>query len=500
MQILDMQLMKKGPIQRLSGNLRASHAFMLLFLITLAFEATGQTTNPSDTNLILTEAQYIQLVKTQHPVVRQAFLLRNRAEAEQQKARGAFDPKLFGEVEQKSFDQKNYFTIGEGGLKVASWYGLEFKASYLWSNGVYLNPENKLPAAGQAVVGISANVLQGLLIDERRAALQQAKILQELNETEQRQIINDILLAARKTYWEWFYAYQETLIFENALRFTREQLDAVRESYFQGDKPAIDTLESMIALQNRQVQLNEASLNYQNARLALSNFLWSEENVPLEIQENVLPISQNEISTELPQASALTDLLLQQRTHPILQSYSYKLAQLDIDRKLKIDKLKPTLNLEFNLLSNGSDFIYNPDNDPNSFNALFTENYKWGARFQFPLLLRKERAAIELNQVKTLETEYQFNQKQLELENKLKAAFQEQQIIANQIDIQEQMVRNYQRLLEAEREKFQIGESSVFLINSRQQKLVEAELKAVKLQIELQKILASLDWTVGNRF
>lgn len=473
---------------------------IFLFLIHSATSPSLQAQDPTplDTRLILTEEQYIQIIKDNHPIVRRANLLGNQAAAAQQKARGAFDPKLFGNVDQKSFDQKDYFTIGEGGVKMPTWYGMEFKASYLWSDGDFLNPENKLPTAGQAVLGVSANVLQGLLIDERRAALAQAQILQDLNEAERKQIINDLILAARKTYWEWLFAYQKTIIERNALDFAEQQFIAVRESFLLGDKPAIDTLESAIAVQNRQIHLNNALLDYQNAKLMLSNFLWSTDNIPLKLSNAVLPPALDTFAINQPTVDTIARLLQQlPQNHPSLQVYTYKLAQLEVDRKLKTDQLKPKLQLQFNLLSNGGDFINNPSSDASRFNALFTENYKWGARFSFPLLLRKERASIELNQVKILGTEYNFSQKRLELQNKLETAFQTQQTLLNQIDVQQQMVQNYQRLLDAENEKLRIGESSIFLINSRQQKLVEAQLKMAKLQAELQKAAATLVWAAG---
>ena len=50
------------------------------------------------------------------------------------------------------------------------------------------------------------------------------------------------------------------------------------------------------------------------------------------------------------------------------------------------------------------------------------------------------------------------------------------------------MVINYQSLLDAETEKFRVGESSIFLLNSREQKLIEAQMKLNKLQSEFQKL------------
>ena len=44
------------------------------------------------------------------------------------------------------------------------------------------------------------------------------------------------------------------------------------------------------------------------------------------------------------------------------------------------------------------------------------------------------------------------------------------------------MVANYERLLQAEDRKFSYGESSLFLINSRERALIDARLKANEVQ------------------
>lgn len=44
------------------------------------------------------------------------------------------------------------------------------------------------------------------------------------------------------------------------------------------------------------------------------------------------------------------------------------------------------------------------------------------------------------------------------------------------------MVTDYERMLEAEELKFQLGESSLFLVNSRESKLIDGQLKAISTQ------------------
>ena len=66
-----------------------------------------------------------------------------------------------------------------------------------------------------------------------------------------------------------------------------------------------------------------------------------------------------------------------------------------------------------------------------------------------------------------------------------------------QLLITVEMITNYQLLLSAENEKFRIGESSLFLVNSREQKLIEAQMKWAKLKASFQKMQIGLRHAAG---
>ena len=53
---------------------------------------------------------------------------------------------------------------------------------------------------------------------------------------------------------------------------------------------------------------------------------------------------------------------------------------------------------------------------------------------------------------------------------------------ANVGELIDEIVTNYTTLLSAEERKFSFGESSLFLINSRESKLIDAELKQNEVQ------------------
>lgn len=473
------------------------YIFVLLVLLSIFSDAYGQNIN---TDKVFTEEEYLNWVRQYHPIIQQANLLKRVGDAYRLKARGGFDPKAFGEIQRKSFDGKTYFTIGETGLKIPSWMGAAFKAGYNWTNGVFLNPENNLPAAGQAYAGVKWSLGRGLMIDERRATLAKAKILQAANLVEQKAIVNDLLLDAGKAYWEWVNAYNDLKIYEAALSLATVRLEGVKNSFLQGDKPAIDTLESTIQVQNRQIAVNDARVAYENSRRYLSNFLWYQNELPLEVSDLLRPVFYKEIEltdSEIELSETLNNL---SENHPTLRQYQLKLQQLEVDRRLKREQLKPQIDVEFNFLGDGFDFVNRPKgvDEIGALNSVFTENYKAGVKVGMPIFRRKERADLEIADIKLLDTNYKLRQKGQELKNKV---LNYQELLDNsrqQVVINQSAVVNYQSLLTAENEKFRYGESSIFLLNSREQKLVDAQLKLVKLLTLYQKNRLGLVWAAGQ--
>ena len=464
----------------------------ILFFLLLSFPVLAQEI---DTTQVFTLEKYLTWVRAYHPVMQQAGLLENKADARILEARGGFDPKWFGEYEDKSFDQKNYFRVGEAGLKVPVWFGADVKVAYLWANGDFLNPEGKLPKVGQAVLGIEMPLLQGLVFDQRRAQVQQARLFKDANEATRRTIVNELLLKAIETYWKWAYQNQVLDIYENALALTQERFVNIRESFRQGDKPAIDTLETLIQIQNRTLQLTQAKVDFQNATLELSNFLWFEDLVPLEVSEDLRPERlENLWNPKTLSTDVIKDLT---QNHPELLNVIIKQQQLEIKERLKREQFKPNLRFNYNLLGNGLD-LSEGDSENSVVNNLITENYKWGVTFNYPLLLRKERGGLELVRLEQLETQNKLKEKELKISNKIRAIFQQINTTLEQLEILNSMVNNYETLLSAENEKFRFGESSIFLINSREQKLIEAQLKLRKLQAEFQKLRWKLDWAKGT--
>ena len=59
------------------------------------------------------------------------------------------------------------------------------------------------------------------------------------------------------------------------------------------------------------------------------------------------------------------------------------------------------------------------------------------------------------------------------------------------------MLENYKKLFNSEEILFKNGESSLFLINSREAKVLETEKKLIELKTKYFKTLYSLHWSAG---
>lgn len=451
-------------------------------------QGQGYAQTTTTDSLLLTFEQFLQQVYIHHPLARRANLMRDQANAYLLKAKGGFDPKLGTRWDFKQFKNKNYYNVFNAYLKVPIWSGFAVETGYDYANGNYLNEERKLPEVGQAFIGIRVPLLKGLWTSERQITLQQAQLFVEASETDIQNALNDLLYKASKDYWEWAKAYTELQVIVQSLDAAQDQFEATRASYLVGDLPAIDTLKSFIQVQERQVLLSNTQVAVANHRRTISGYLWDEEQQPRLLPDEATPVALQRLSTEAFEQELLVNSLDQLNDHPSLVQYDFKLRGLALERRLNVNQLLPQLDVKYNFLATS---------DVNFFAGTAAppfENYKLGIKFNMPLFLRKERAKLAITDLKLREIRFKMDSKRRDLAVKLENYFNQVQIFAAQTTTLEQMVDNYTRLLEVERIKLQIGESSVFLINTRENQLLDAQRKLIKQQAEYLKARTAFFW------
>jgi outer membrane protein TolC len=441
---------------------------------------------------LLTLNEFLALVKRYHPLALQAGLNTDKAFYTRRQAIGGFDPKLEVNREQKVFDGKSYYDYVVPEVKLPLWYGIDLKGSYTTYEGDFVNPENKVPKDGLSYLGFSVPLGRGLFIDERRAALKQAAIYQNIAANDQQQMLNDLFINATHTYTEWLNAWLNTRVYEQAVKLAQVRLDGTRLLYKNGDRPAIDTLEALTLLQSRQQKLTEYQTLLLNKKNDLSAYLWLDNLTPTDPAKLTVKPDTILIRITPPDSLLLKEPATVSAQNPEVKGYSLKIDQLDIERRLKLEEIKPTLNFNLGLLNSGRDLFNNMN-----FNWL-QNNQKLGFTFAMPLTFTKQRAAYSLSKIKIQEAQYALTDKRNLVAVKWNNYRNDFMNLDKQVLIHTAMQKNNKVLLEGEEIKFRMGESSVFLVNSREQKLLETQEKLNEIYTKRIKTIQYLKWLTSS--
>ena len=375
-------------------------------------------------------------------------------------------------------------------FKIPTWYGIEVKAGFDNSEGIYLNPQNTLPNQGLTSFGISVPLGQGLLINQRMADVRKAKMQVQLSQAERKLEAIAVLYDASVAYFNWKRNYDEVQLYKVYQKNAQIRFKGIESLIQQGDKPAIDSVEAGIIVKNRTLSLEDSELKLAKAKLELSNYLWLDNSIPLELSDALIP--ESKLATTIQETLRTNDLQNQDfsiTNHPKINALERKIDMLNVDRKLKANALLPKIDLSYSYLS-----------EPSYIDNYQFNDYKIGVNFAFPLFLRKERGGLKLAQFKVQETQYALSLERVQLTNKITAQKTEITSLTKQRSLIEGLVKNNETMLQSEERLFSFGESSLFLINTRENNLVSAQLASIALEnrflisnSELFKIMANPD-------
>ncbi len=459
---------------------------ILVLAILLSFSQLSFS--QADKEILFTPKDFTEQIRLYHPIAKQANILVKIAAAELLSARGGFDPSMNVDASRKTFDGKNYYNYNNPELKIPTPIGIDLKTGLENSGGNFLNTESTVGKT--SYLGLDIPLAKGLMMDRRRAVLQQAKIFRSQSEQERLVVLNNLLFDAYTDYWQWAGAFQLYSIYSKFVAVANNRLRLVRIAYNNGDRAAIDTIEAFTQVQNYQLQQSEALLQLNNTKIELSNYLWLANDNPYQLSPQYAPDTIEFAMNTAPQA---LDALVEQSANqnPLIKTYQFKLNSLEVDRRLKFQSLLPTINLNANLLNRDYYVLKGADA------LLLQNNYKWGVQFKLPLFLREGRGEYRKTQLKIKETDLEFTRKRWQIENKIRSYYNENILLQQQLQTIQSMYNNYSSLLRNEELKFDQGESSLFLINARETKVLELLQKQVELRVKYFKSRYAIEWAAG---
>jgi outer membrane protein TolC len=441
-------------------------------------------------SLKLSQPEFLSIVKKYHPLAYKYRLQNKIAESEITRARGNFDPVLSGKLGEKNIDGERYYEQRNLGLEIPTWYGIELNGSYNYLDGERLS--NSDTRGGLAQFGITIPLAKNLLYDKRRALLDQAKFALKMTEAEQTVLTNDLFLDAENAYWDWVKNFEIYKIQKRSVEINLKRLRLTKRTYELGERPAIDTVEASSQLLSFQLQERDAFINFVKSTQNLQLYLWQDGQEFFPVAELIFPADNLE---ENPGYSDYEFLAEKIRTRNLdsnasLQYYFQKENILESEKRLKWQSFLPKIDFSYN--------FFNKENYRADYLPLFDNNFQYGLKLEIPVFLRQARADYQIAKFKIEQNRQDFRLKEREIKTKVETYVNEIYNYKTQIDFSTENLINYSRLLNAEEIRYNNGESSLFLINSRENKLIEAQQKNIELRAKFLQSYNKLKWLNEN--
>ncbi|GAB5465531.1 MAG: TolC family protein [Candidatus Kapaibacteriales bacterium] len=473
-------LYEQTPLYKMSGNLSK-------------IDTVTRYSSFLDGKEILEFDDFMNLVQLEGLLALVANNAQRYAEAGRDAASGIYDPFLYSALESKSFQDKNYFNIGDAELRQFTPFGAEFKAGLEHNTGVFVNPQNNVPLGGLGYLGVEMPLLNGLLTDERRNELDLAENFEEQSSFDRQSQLNNLGLSAAESYWEWWRTKEYLRTLDTAIKSSSSLFLLTSLSFRVGSKPAMDTLLSL----NQVLTFKNIFANAYGAYVGASNraALFADNDI-IALQNPVSYlldyIIENPDRLQLALFNILSDSI--SLNNPEVRLSDYKIRGLEIERELKEQKLLPKLNAKYNLLAEE----FNYGNEADKVDNLFTESIKWGFKFEYPLFITQARNELEQNTIKIETAEAQRNFKLESIRRKLDTYNAEINSILLQIQYYQAYSNNYEELVRLERLKYSLGDGDLFQINYIQLKYIEAKLSLIDYKAKLIMKLAGYTNNLGR--
>lgn len=419
----------------------------------------------------------LQTVESNHPKLRGAELMRGVASAKVLEKQGAFDPSVGLASSYQRYNSssspgkaRDYVSLS-GTVFRTDPSGVKWEAGYLNNQGAIKSPSSSTGDLGEFYVQAKVPLLRGLNVNQKFVALQQAEIMEKQVGLEYRLLRLLTLLDAGAAYYNWVTAVHQLEVLQENLGLAEVRAEQVRQTIDAGDRPRIDQVEAdrEVAKRKEGVLKAERSLQKQSFKLAL--YLWNSEG---QAQDVPSPESAPPALPEVPGLDAKTLAQAQVtalESRPELKSLKLQTKIIDLDRELAVNQKLPQLDLALR-----------PGYDAGSQGIGFT--MKAGLELVIPLATRaadgRERAAqlklakLSLNQVEMVQR----------ILLQVRDAAGELQAAEGRLERALEVYRLARELEDGERLKLEYGDSSLFLVNSRERSTLQAALKVLQIRNE----------------
>lgn len=446
----------------------------------------------------VTQTEFVDHVLTQFPTVQMSQEDVSIARAQKTIAEGAFDA-VFQTSWTESHGDYDYKYLQSRILKPTSILGLDLYAGFRKSTGVIPIYDGQLETLtdGEWSVGAKLPLLRGLWTDSRRTQLAKSRLqiekqIYQLRATELAQVKKALM-----TYWDWKLARERYRIQKELLEVATQRDVWLEKRARAGDVARFERNDNLRSILQRKsfVLQNQQHLKTANAELQM---YVSDPGLSSRISHTEFP-SERSLDWSLPPrlealskpAESLLTVALAQR--PELNALMNQKEQLQADRDLARNEFLPRLDIDAQY---SKDRGIGPSNIGPS--NLDDNNVKVSVNLEIPLQYRRVRGLREqaTSALERLNYEKQLLERQwlaeiTALQNNLQVSIERRTLAGQELTLAKE-------LNVGEMSRFRHGESTILMVNLREQTTAEAELRLAEMTIEVIKNHASLLLALGE--
>ncbi|MBX3206207.1 MAG: TolC family protein [Labilithrix sp.] len=429
-------------------------------------------------------------VETRYPLLLAEMQAVTAAQGEELSAWGSFDPKWKTKATAFPVGYYQYGMVDSFIEQPLYWRGLSVFGGYRLGQGKFplYYDGYRTNSFGEARAGVVVPLLRGGSIDEERAKLWKAEA--GINAAREGLAATKLEFqrGAAYKYWEWIAAAKKLEVAKTLLQRALDRNTAITIRVARGDAPAVDRTDNARAIVQREQQVVSAERILTTARLALSLYLRDEEGNPVIPAAERVPERFPE-PTRLDARTVESDVSRALGKRPEIRVYEARRRQYEVERELAENDAWPTLNV---LLAGSKQFGDGyPERQPAAVEA--------GLFLDIPLRTRKADGRARAADARFLSYDLQLRYAKDKITLEVRDAAAGTDAAAARLGLARRELELAQQLEQAERQRFDMGDSTILFVNIREQATFDAATRELDTLLEHHKALALYRAVVGGR-
>ena len=367
--------------------------------------------------------------------------------------------------------------------------GSTFFGGWRRGTGSYPVYEGKSLTAsdGEFRMGVNIPLWRNRDIDRRRASLQQAELGQLIAGHEFDQTLLDVRRQASHRYWDWVLAGIRLRTAEQLLRVAEQRNEGIKQRVAAGDLPEFEALDNQRAIIERQERRVAAQRLLEQSAIQLSLYWRDEQGQPQLPTQDLLPpdfpVQEPRIEHDFT-----TVLAIANAQRPELKRLALQSQQTETELALQQNQQNPALDLQ----------VIGAQDIGQSQGKLNREELYVGLNVDIPLQQRVAGGRVQVASANLRRLHWERRGTEDRVSAEIKDVLSALNAARQRLILSQQQQQAARQLETGERERFDLGETSLLFVNLRELASGDASLQVADAAAGLFKAHADYQAILAN--